>query len=116
MVEMTVTVSDDLAQRLEQARSWLPAILELSLVGFRTPAAQTAAEICEFLETSPSPHEVLALHVSRRAQARLRRLLALNDAGLLGRSEQRELDELERIEHVMVMLKAQLAGDVEADG
>jgi hypothetical protein len=50
----------------------------------------------------------LTFHVSERAQARLQRLLALNEAGLLGEDEQRELDELEQIEHIMVMLKAQL--------
>jgi hypothetical protein len=109
MVELTVSVSDRLARRLEPARNWLPSIIELGLLGFRTPAAATATEICEFLEGDPSPRQVLDYHVSDRAQSRLRRLLALNEAGLPGEPGQRELDELQRVEHVMVMLKAQLA-------
>jgi len=39
----------------------------------------------------------------------VQRLLALNAAGQLGEAEQRELDELAHIEHIIVMLKAQLA-------
>ncbi len=37
----------------------------------------------------------------------MRRLLALNEASLLSTDEQVELDEIEQIEHIMVLLKAQ---------
>ncbi len=73
---------------------WLPAILEPSLVGFKTPATETAAEIIQFLSENPSPQAVLWYHVSERAHGRLERLLALNEAGLLGEAEHRELDEI----------------------
>ncbi|MCB0231786.1 MAG: hypothetical protein KDH90_22130 [Anaerolineae bacterium] len=52
---------------------------------------------------------MLQYHVSDRAQARLQRLLTLNQAGLLAEIEQLELDELQQIEHFVIMLKAQLA-------
>jgi hypothetical protein len=107
MVEMTLTISDDLAERLRPMTSWLPVVLELSLQGFQTPATQTVAEIITFLSGGPTPEQVLEFKVSDRAQARLERLLALNQAGLLSPVEQQELDELEHIEHVMVLLKAQ---------
>jgi len=46
----------------------------------------------------------------------LRRLLALNEAGMLSSEEQAELDEIGQIEHIMTLLKAQarkrLAGEV----
>ena len=107
MVEIKMQVSDDLAQRLQPLVDWLPAVLELSLVGFKTPAVQTASEILSFLTQSPSPNDVMAYHVSDRAQERLRRLLAINEAGLASETEQAELDEIGQIEHVMVLLKAQ---------
>jgi hypothetical protein len=110
MVEMTVQVSDKLAERLQPMRNWLPTILELSLVGFKTLATETATEIIEFLSTDPSPQAVLDYHVSERGQARFQRLLALNEAGLLREIEQLELDELQKIEHIMIMLKAEVAG------
>lgn len=100
-------ITDRLAQRLQPLYDWLPTILELSLVGFKTPAVQTVSEIIEFLTTSPSPNEVLDYHVSERAQTRLQRLLAINAAGLASAEEQAELDETGQIEHIVIMLKAQ---------
>ena len=111
MVHMTLEVSDELAERIRPIESWLPTVLELSLVGFHTvaTATATATEVIQFLASDPAPHEVLAYHASERSQARLQRLLALNEAGLLGEDEQRELDEMQRIEHIIIMLKAQSA-------
>ncbi len=109
MVQLTMQVPEDLAKRIQPIRSWLPTILELSLVGFRTLATETAAETIQFLLTNPSPQEVFNYHASERAQQRLQRLLTLNEAGLLGEAEQLELDELQRIEHTLIMLKAKLA-------
>jgi len=106
MVEITMQVPDILAQRLQPMTAWLPAVLELSLIGFKTPAVQTASEIVDFLATGPTPETVAAYIVSEEAQARLQRLLALNEAGMLSQTEQLELDEIEQIEHIMIMLKA----------
>lgn len=108
MIEMTMQVPDRLAQRLRPMSPWLPAVLELSLIGFKTPATQTASEIIDFLSSGPSPSEVAVYTVSERAQERTRRLLTLNEAGMLSEKEQRELDEMEQIEHIMVLLKAQV--------
>ena len=107
MVEIKMQVSDNLAQRLQPMYDWLPAVLELSLVGFKTPAVQTASEIIDFLATGPAPRQVMTYTVSDRAQDRLRRLLAINEAGLASKEEQAELDEIGQIEHVMIILKAQ---------
>lgn len=109
MVQMTVELPEDLAERIQPLKGWLPTLLELSLVGYQTEAVATATEVIEFLATEPSPVDILNYHVSERGQQRLERLLALNTAGLLGEPEQRELDELERIEHIVVMLKAEVA-------
>ena len=108
MFEVTVQIPDRLADQVRPASPWLSTVLELSLIGFETPAVQTASEIIAFLSTGPSSHHVAAYTVSERAQRRLRRLLALNEAGLLSPAEQAELDEIEQIEHVMTMLKAQI--------
>jgi hypothetical protein len=107
MVEMTMQVTDNLAQRLQPMRPWLSTVLELSLVGFKTPAVRTATEVIAFLATGPSANEVIKYQVSERAQNRLRRLLVLNEAGALSLEEQVELDEIEHIEHIMILLKAQ---------
>lgn len=109
MVQMTMELPDELAARIRPLSTWIPTVLELSLVGFQTGAAATATEVIEFLSRGPTFEEVLAYHASERSQERLRRLLALSEAGLLKEAEHRELDELERIEHILVMLKARAA-------
>lgn len=109
MVEMTLEVSDELAERIYPMHSWLSTVLELSLVGYQTLAAQTASEIIHFLSTNPTPAQVVNYHVSQRGQERLRRLLALNQSALLSEDEQQELDELEQIEDIFNQLKLRIA-------
>ena len=112
MVEMTMQLPDELAEQLRPLNGYLPTVLQLTLTGFRTLATETATEVVEFLATGPSAQQVLDYHVPEHSQSRLQRLLTLNGAGLLGEAEQLELDELEKIEHILVMLKAQLASQM----
>lgn len=109
MTELILEVTDEQAERLHPLRRWLPTLLELSLLGFRTRAAATASEVVDFLAANPTAEAVRGYHVSEEAQLRLRRLLTLNGEGLLGEEEQRELDELAQLEHTLVMLKARIA-------
>lgn len=108
MTQMMVQIPDDLAARIQPLGAWLPTIIELGLVGFKTQAVAAATELTEFLSRNPSPQELLQYHASPQSQERLRRLLALNESGLLSESEGQELDELQRLEHVVVSLKAQI--------
>ncbi|MBK7204101.1 hypothetical protein [Candidatus Amarolinea dominans] len=112
MVQITMKLPDQLAGQILPARRWLPVVLELSLARLKTPAAETSSEIMDFFLLNPSLENVLAYHASDRAQRRLQRLLALNEAGLLSETEQEELAEMERLEHILIMLKAQLADQV----
>ena len=112
MVEVRLQVPEELAQRMRPMGRWLPTVLELALLGCRTRAAATAVELMELLASNPSPQEFLDFHVSEATQERSRRLLALNEAGLLGEEEKRELDELDELEHLVVMLKARVARDL----
>ncbi len=112
MVQLTMQVPERLAERIQPIGSWLPTVIELSLIGFKTLATAIATEVIQFLSKAPSPQEVLAYHVSEQAQKRLQRLLALNEAGMLSETKQSELDELEQIEHIVIMLKAQIAAQM----
>ncbi len=110
MVQVTMQVSDELAKQCQSAGHWLPTVIELGFIGFKTQAAAAASEIIEFLSENPSPEKLIAFHVSGQSQLRLRRLLAMNEAGCLSEPEQLELTELQRIEHIIIMLKIQAAG------
>lgn len=109
MVEMTVQFTDTLANKVKPFHSWLSAIVEISLLGFKTPAIASATEFIEFLSRNPSPRQVFQFHVSEKSHERLRRLLALNKEGLLSEAENQELDEIARLEHLIVMLKVRVA-------
>lgn len=110
----TLQVSDELAARIQAFGTWLPDIIELSLLGFRTPVAAAAAETISFLSRNPTPREVLKFHVANETQEHLRRLLTLNSAGLLSAAESCELDEIERLEAVIFKLKTKSARHLQA--
>lgn len=107
----SVTLPDELAARVAPFGRWVPTVLEISLLALKTPAALTAGELVEFLATNPSPREVHTYHASERAQARMSRLLVLNQAGALGEAEGRELDERIKLEHLVITLKAGLSAE-----
>jgi len=107
-IKSVYALPDELAKRVEPFGRWLPTIIEISLLKLKTSAAETASEVIEFLATSPSVQDVHAYQVSPRAHARMQRLLDLNRAGLLGEVEAAELDELIKLEQLIISLKADL--------
>ncbi len=111
MVQMTVQLSDEVADRCKAVGPWLSTVIELSLAGFKTPASATASEVVDFLCSNPESAQIAEFHISESAQLRLRRLLTLNEAGFLSLTEQEELDELQRLEHMIIMLKIRAAQD-----
>ncbi len=115
MAHVTLEVSDELAERIRPIGSWLSTVLEIGLIGFKTVATATATEVIQFLAQDPTPSEILDYHASERSQERLQRLLTLNETGLLGEDEQQELDELQHIEHIVIMLKAQVTQQMKQD-
>jgi hypothetical protein len=109
MIQITMQVSEELAKQCQTVGRWLPTIIELGFIKFRTIAVATASEVIEFLSENPSPEDLADFHVSESSQLRLQRLLALNGSGCLSESEQLELDELQTLEHIIIMLKTQAA-------
>jgi hypothetical protein len=62
-------------------------------------------EVYEFLLSAPTPQEVIAFRPSEPTLARIRDLLARNTEGALTSDQQTELDEYQRVEHFVRMLK-----------
>jgi hypothetical protein len=63
-------------------------------------------EVLEFLSGAPSPDEIVAFRPSAAMQTRVSELLDKNQAGTLSADEVVELDEYERLNHFMRLLKA----------
>jgi hypothetical protein len=68
----------------------------------QSPAYQ---EVYQFLVSSPTPEQIIAFRPSGVIQERVRQLLTANQADGLATQEQAELDEFERVNHFMSMLK-----------
>ncbi|MEQ8672177.1 MAG: hypothetical protein RLP44_21235 [Aggregatilineales bacterium] len=63
------------------------------------------AEVYDFLTSAPSPQAIVTFKPSVTMQSRVSELLELNRAGRLTADDRAELDEFERLNHFMSMLK-----------
>lgn len=105
MAKITLEVPDELTDQLAQIGDRLPELLALSLQQPPLPA-HIYQYILAFIASQPTPEQILAFRPTSEMQARLQTLSLRSKAGELTPSEQRELDEYEGIEHLIVMLKA----------
>lgn len=105
MTVITIEVPDELSELLTQAGDRLPELLAQSL---RQPAlpAHVYRYILDFIARRPSAEEVAAFSPTTEMTQRLRSLVAREAAGDITPAERAELDEYERLEHLMVMIKA----------
>ncbi len=105
MPRITLEVSEELSQQLAQVGDRLPELLALSLQQPAVPA-QVYRYILDFLASNPTPEQIAEFKPTPEMQERLRTLLGRSNAGELTSTELQELDEYERIEHLVVMIKA----------
>ena len=106
MVEMTIQMSDELAQRLRPLRNRMTEIIELGLRDIAPQAHALSGEIVEFLAGGPPPQAILVFRPTMEAQARVADLLSKNQAGTITPEEQAELDQCESLDYLMTMIKA----------
>ncbi len=105
MATLTIDIPDELSAQLDPIRDRLPELLALSLQQPAVPAA-IYRMLVDFLASTPTPAEIAAFRPTPAMQERLRTLLERSQAATLTPAEVAELDEFERIEHVVMMLKA----------
>jgi hypothetical protein len=111
-VEITLTVPDDLASRLQPVEEHLPQILELGIRAWNAGGRATFAGLADVLETLaslPSPAEILALRPTPALQERIEALLEKSQNGELSDKEQREWEQYEYVEHLVRLAKARAA-------
>jgi hypothetical protein len=107
MRTITLQVPDELADQLAAVQDRLPELLALSL---RQPALPAQLyryrTILTFLAGAPSAEEIAAFAPPPEAQQRLQALRVAERTGTLTAIERAALDELERIEHLVILLKS----------
>jgi len=105
MTTITIEVPDELSKQLYQVRDRLPELLALSLQQPPLPA-RVYRYILDFLASQPTPEQIAAFGPTPEMTERLETLLAREKGGDITPAEKTELDEYERIEHLVVMIKA----------
>jgi hypothetical protein len=105
MPTVTVEVPDELTDRLNEIGERLPEFLALSLEQPAVPA-KLYRDILSFLASDPAPEEIIAFRPAPEIIERLKTLLAREASGEINQTEKEEIDEFERIEHLLVMIKA----------
>ncbi len=105
MAQITITVPDELSEQLQQLGDRLPELLQLSLQQPALPA-HIYHYILNFLASNPAPAEIVDFRPTTEMQTRLQTLISRSHAGILSTSEQAELNEYERIEHLMILMKS----------
>ena len=105
MAQIILEVPDELSVALAQVGDRLPELLALSLQQPALPA-HIYRYILNFLASNPTPEQIAAFSPTPEMQQRLRTLVERSQIGELTEKESLELDEYERIEHLVIMLKA----------
>jgi hypothetical protein len=108
IMDLRLTIPEELATRLRGVEDRLPEILELGLREWLSapPGYAGLSDVLEILAPLPSPEEVLALRPTTILQKRAEELLEKNRCCGLSHDEQREWDRYEYVEHLVRMAKA----------
>lgn len=105
MATLTIEIPDDLMERLSPIRDELPELLQRCLDPVALPS-QVYRYVLDFLASQPTTEQLSAFRPTADMQARLTTLVEKARSEELTEPERQELAEYERIEHIIVMLKA----------
>src|SRR5437879_5951690 len=104
-MQVTIELPDRLAQRLEPVMDRLAEIIERGLQQHGTGTSANWREIIAFLARGPRPEEIIAFRPPEPHRERSRELLDKNREGTLTEAEESELDDVEHLNHLMMLLK-----------
>lgn len=105
MATITIEVPDELSGLIAQAGDRLPELLTQSLQQPALPA-HVYRYVLDFLARNPNAEEIAAFGPTSEMTRRLQALLAREAAGDISAAERAELDEYERLEHLMILIKS----------
>ena len=105
MPKITLQVSEELSTQV--AEIGIDRLSDALVLGLRQSVvpSEVYRYILNFLISNPTSAEIADFRPQPQMQERLRDLLDRSHGGRLTSMEQQELDEYERIEHCVVMLK-----------
>ena len=105
MATVTIEVPDELSELVAQAGDRLPELLAQSLKEPTLPA-HVYRYVLDFLASRPTAEQVATFGPTPEMVDRLRKLAGRESSGEITPAEKAELDEYERLEHLIVMIKS----------
>lgn len=104
MTTITLEVPDEVSEQLNQHKHQLTELLVRSL---RQPplATEVYRYVLDFIANHPTPEQIAAFGPTPEMIERRRTLVAKERVNEITPVEKTELDEYDRIEHLMVMIK-----------
>lgn len=108
-MQITVEVSEELGQQLQQFQDRLQEIVERGLQELLSEQSGNfidEKQIIALLASQPTPEQILAIRPSLEFQARVSDLLAQSKTGTLSAKGEAELERYLTIEHLVRMAKA----------
>jgi hypothetical protein len=105
MATVTIDVPDELSELIAQAGDRLPELLARSLREPTLPA-HVYRYVLDFLASRPTPDQLASLGPSPEMSERVRLLLERESRKEITPAEKAELDEYERLEHLIILIKA----------
>ena len=106
-MQVTIDLPDQVARRLEAQKAKLEDIIERGLQQHGDGTSPHWREVIEFLASGPRPEKIVAFRPSEAHVERSRELLYKNRENQLTESEEAELDQMEHINHLVTLLKAE---------
>jgi hypothetical protein len=105
MSTITIEVPDELSDLIAEAGDRLPELLAQSLQQPALPV-HVYRYVLDFLASNPSAEEIASFAPTREMIERQRTLVAREADNTITQAEKAELDEYERLEHLMVTIKS----------
>ncbi len=112
MSSVTLTLPDDLADRVRDLAERIPRTLEIALrsvLRADAPTVDAVDEVTQFLATLPDAEQILAFRASPAVEKRISELLEKNRTTGLLEDEEREWQTYEYAGHLIRMAKANAA-------
>jgi hypothetical protein len=105
MATVTIEVPDDLSELVKQVGDRLPELLAQILKEPTLPA-HVYRYVLDFLASRPTAEQMATFGPTPEMIDRLRTLMGRESSGEITLAEKAELDEYERLEHLMVLIKS----------
>jgi hypothetical protein len=106
-MQVTIDLPEKLALQVGAEGQRLAELLARALRPKPPEMSALRREVFSFFAHGPRPSEIVAFRPSEAATARMRELLRRNKEGSLSPAEEAEMDEIEEIDHMVSLIKAE---------